>query len=123
MASILLAVGILGVPSGAAIADALDGRVLGGGKPVANSTVTLWSASSGAPQQIAQAQTDADGRFAFNSAGDVWVMNNWQNSDSCFLDRSKDEALSTHCGGNGVTVFFGMAKPVRTPLVGPPRAP
>ena len=66
-----------------------------------------------------QRQTD----LAINSAGDVWVMDNWQVTDSCFLDSGKDEALSTRCGGNGVTVFFGMAKPVRTPLVGPPRAP
>jgi hypothetical protein len=67
MASILLAGGIFGLASGAAVADSLDGRVLGGGKPVANSTVTLWSTGSGAPQQIAQARTDADGHFAFNS--------------------------------------------------------
>ena len=26
-------------------------------------------------------------------------------------------------GGQGVVVFYGMAKPVRTPLIGPPRAP
>jgi hypothetical protein len=39
--------------------------------------------------------------------------------------RSKkvDEALSKLGGGQGVVVFFGMAKPVRTPLIGPPRAP
>jgi hypothetical protein len=34
-----------------------------------------------------------------------------------------DEALSKLGGGQGVMVFFGMAKPVRTPLIGPPRAP
>ncbi len=34
-----------------------------------------------------------------------------------------DEALSTLGGGQGVVVFFGMAKPVRTPLIGPPRQP
>ena len=34
-----------------------------------------------------------------------------------------DEAVSTLCAGQGVVVFFGMAKPVRTPLIGPPRAP
>jgi hypothetical protein len=32
-------------------------------------------------------------------------------------------ALSTRFGGNGAVVFFGLAKPVRTPLIGPPRAP
>lgn len=26
-------------------------------------------------------------------------------------------------GGQGVVVCYGMAKPVRTPLIGPPRAP
>ena len=26
-------------------------------------------------------------------------------------------------GGNGTVVFFGLAKPVRTPLIGPPRQP
>ena len=50
-------------------------------------------------------------------AGDVWVMNNWQDIDSCF--GVPPEALSTRCGGQGVTVFFGMAKPVRAPQIGP----
>jgi hypothetical protein len=35
-------------------------------------------------------------------------MNNW---DSCFGIPS--EVLSTRCGGQGVTIFFGTAKPVR----------
>ena len=48
-------------------------------------------------------QTD----LAIGPAGDVWVMNNWQDLDSCFGD--PDEALSTRCGGQGVVVFFGMA--------------
>jgi streptogramin lyase len=61
--------------------------------------------------------------LAINPAGDVWVMNNWQVTDSCFLNTNKDEALSTQCGGNGVTIFFGMAKPVRSPQIGPARAP
>ena len=33
------------------------------------------------------------------------------------------EALSTRCGGQGVTIFFGMAKPVHAPQIGPARAP
>ena len=37
--------------------------------------------------------------------------------DSCFGDRN--EALSTRCGGQGVTIFFGMAKPIRAPQIGP----
>ena len=41
----------------------LSGQVLGGGAPVANSTVTLWAASAGAPKELSQARTDADGHF------------------------------------------------------------
>ena len=64
-----------------------------------------------------QAQTD----LAIGPAGDVWVMNNWQDIDSCF--GVPPEELSTRCGGQGVVVFFGMAKPVRAPQIGPARAP
>jgi len=49
-------------------ADSINGRVLGGGAPIANSTVTLWAASAGAPKQVAQAHTGADGRFTISAA-------------------------------------------------------
>ena len=54
-------------------------------------------------------------------AGDVWVTNNWQH----YLDAmgKVDEAVQTHGAGQGVVVFYGMAKPVKTPLIGPPRQP
>ena len=54
--------------------------------------------------------------LAIGPAGDVWLMNNWQDIDSCFGD--PDEALSTRCGGQGVVAFYGMAKPVRAPQIG-----
>ena len=63
-----------------------------------------------------QLQTD----LAISPAGDVWVMNNWQDLNSCF--GVPPEALSTRCGGQGVVIFFGMAKPVRPPQIGPARA-
>jgi hypothetical protein len=62
-----------------------------------------------------QMQTD----LAISPSGDVWVVNNWQDIDSCF--GTPNEALSTRCGGQGVVVFFGMAKPVRAPQIGPSR--
>jgi len=62
-----------------------------------------------------QLQTD----IAVSPAGDVWAMNNWQDVDSCY--GTPPEALSTRCGGQGVVVFFGMAKPVRAPQIGPAR--
>jgi len=63
-----------------------------------------------------QLQTD----IAIGPAGDVWAMNNWQDIDSCYPGAT--EALSTRCGGQGVVVFFGMAKPVRAPQIGPAKA-
>jgi hypothetical protein len=54
-------------------------------------------------------------------AGDLWVTNNWQNYPSAL--GQVDEALSTLGAGQGVVVFYGMAKPVKTPLTGPPRQP
>jgi hypothetical protein len=64
-----------------------------------------------------QMQTD----LAIDPAGNVWVMNNWQDIDSCF--GTPPETLSTLCGGQGVTIFYGMAKPVRAPQIGPARQP
>ena len=48
----------------------------------------------------------------------MWVTNNWQDIDSC-VDLRRSEALSTRCGGQGVVVFYGMAKPVRAPQYRP----
>ena len=64
-----------------------------------------------------QMQTD----IGVGPAGDVWAINNWQDIDSCV--GTPDEALSTRCGGQGVVIFFGMAKPVRAPQIGPARLP
>ena len=47
--------------AGSATANALEGKVLGGGQPITNSTVTLWAASEGAPQQGGQPRTGGDG--------------------------------------------------------------
>jgi sugar lactone lactonase YvrE len=62
-----------------------------------------------------QLQTD----IVVSPSGDVWAMNNWQDIDSCYAGPA--EALSTRCGGQGVVIFFGMAKPVRAPQIGPAR--
>ena len=60
-----------------------------------------------------QMQTD----IAVDPAGNVWAMNNWQDIDSCF--GYANETLSQRCGGQGVVIFYGMAKPVRAPQIGP----
>jgi hypothetical protein len=50
-------------------ADSIKGQVLGGGAPIAKSTVTLWEASTDAPKQIAQTKTNDDGRFEVRTKG------------------------------------------------------
>ena len=64
-----------------------------------------------------QAQID----LAIDPAGNVWVGNNWDNFDAV-LSRVP-EPLSTRGAGQGLVVFYGMAKPVRTPLIGPVQQP
>jgi len=58
-------------------------------------------------------QTD----LAISPTGDVWVMSNWQDIESCFPGAA--ETLLTRCGGQGLVIFFGMAKPVWSPQIGP----
>ena len=48
---------------------------------------------------------------SIDPAGNVWVSNNWQDYNSCY--GKPDEGVSTRCGGQGMIVFYGMAKPVR----------
>jgi hypothetical protein len=50
-------------------ADSIRGQVLGGGAPIANSTVTLWEAGADAPKQLAQTKTNDDGRFEVRTKG------------------------------------------------------
>src|SRR5271155_235078 len=64
-----------------------------------------------------QMEVDVD----IDPAGNVWVTNNWQDIDSCIGIPA--EALSTRCAGQGVVVFYGMAKPVHVPLIGPAHQP
>ena len=74
LVSILLTGSMLSCGAGVAAAQTLNGKVLGGGQPITNSTVTLWAAGEGAPQQLGQARTGSDGSFTLSStapAGDA----------------------------------------------------
>jgi hypothetical protein len=62
-----------------------------------------------------QSQVD----IAIDPAGDVWVGNNWEMYQAAL--KHVDEAQSTLGAGQGLVVFYGMAKPVRPPLIGPAR--
>jgi streptogramin lyase len=59
---------------------------------------------------------------AIDPAGNVWVANNWDMPEQG-LKRLPAPVLATRFGGNATVVFYGLAKPVMTPLIGPPRAP
>src|SRR5271167_4085151 len=52
-----------------AFAANIKGQVMGGGAPIAQSTVTLWAASSDVPKQLAQTKTNNEGRFEVSTAG------------------------------------------------------
>ena len=54
-------------------------------------------------------------------AGNVWVDNNWQNIDAG--PRPCCRTPVNPGAGQGVVVFYGLAKPVRTPLIGPVQQP
>ena len=58
---------LVSASGGVIAAESLQGQVLGAGAPIANSTVTLWAATSGPPAQLGQARTGADGRFSLNA--------------------------------------------------------
>jgi hypothetical protein len=53
--------------AGRAAADGVTGRVLGGGAPIADSTVSLWAATADPPIELAQSKTDADGHFSVSA--------------------------------------------------------
>ena len=61
----LTAAAIFAVASSYSISRAADlsGQVLGAGKPIAGSTVTLYAAGTGAPKQLAQGKSDDTGAF------------------------------------------------------------
>lgn len=63
---------------GQAFADqTIKGQVLGGGAPIAKSTVTLWEASAGAPKQLAQTKTNGEGHFEIRSKDSANDMILW----------------------------------------------
>ncbi len=54
---------------------------------------------------------------SIDPAGDLWVANNW-NSVEAATAADPSPSTSTWGGGSGFTVFYGVAAPVKTPLLG-----
>ena len=97
-------------------ADRVEGRVEGGGRPVAKANVTLWVAEPGAPQKLADTQTTTLSKL--NTLGNLLSAPITAMPGAC----DKFFEAATPPGGDGAVVFFGLAKPVRTPLIGPVQA-
>jgi hypothetical protein len=65
----LVAAALLVLGVAARADETVKGQVLGGGAPIAKSTVTLWEASAGAPKKLAETKTNEDGRFEISGQG------------------------------------------------------
>jgi hypothetical protein len=59
---------------------------------------------------------------SIDPAGDLWVANNWDSVDAA-TSADPFRPTSTQGGGSGFTVFYGVAAPVKTPLIGTVRQP
>jgi hypothetical protein len=53
-------------------------------------------------------------------AGNIWAANNWNSPEAAVYDQPAN-AISTWGGGSGLTVIYGIAAPVKAPLMGPAR--
>jgi hypothetical protein len=54
-------------------------------------------------------------------AGNVWAANNWNSPEATIYDKP-GYPISTWGGGSGFTVIYGIAAPVKAPLMGQVRA-
>jgi hypothetical protein len=70
--------------------------------------------ANGSTQSVTSVEVDP--------AGNVWYANNW-NQVTAIADIDPDRKLITQAGGDGIMVFYGLAAPVKVPLIGPVRAP
>ncbi len=61
------------------------------------------------------------GDGSISPSDDVWLMDNGEVLAICACDAN--EALSTRCGGRGVTIFFDVAKQLRAQQISPGRQP
>ncbi|MFL0774312.1 MAG: hypothetical protein AB8A39_06080, partial [Prochlorococcus sp.] len=57
-----------------------------------------------------------------DDAGNAWSANNWYDKNAV-INKSYSPRTSTFAGGQGFVVTYGVAGPVRNPLIGPVRRP
>src|SRR5271163_677020 len=102
----------LSLPGAARAADNIEGQVLGGGAPIAKSTVTLWSASADAPRHLAQTQTGDDGRFSLSADPSP--------GSSMYLVATGGVPAANQAGGNNPAIallaVLGSARPAKVTI-------
>ena len=76
----------------------IKGQVMGGGAPVAQSTVILMQASAGEPKQLAQTKTDKDGKFTVHGTGAP--------GSSLYLLASGGIPAANKAGGDNPAIFL-----------------
>ena len=59
---------------------------------------------------------------AVDPAGNVWAANNW-NDQQAVMAYNPSRPTSSWGGGSGITIIYGVAAPVKTPLIGTVRKP
>ena len=84
--------------AGQASAADIKGQVMGGGAPIAQSTVILMQASAGEPKQLAQTKTDSNGNFAVHGTGAVGT--------SLYLVASGGVPAANKAAGNNPAIFL-----------------
>ena len=62
------------------------------------------------------------GRLGVDANGNVRVANNWNDIDAVG-DAGLARPTSTWGGGSGIVVIYGVAAPVKTPVMGQMRRP
>jgi streptogramin lyase len=72
--------------------------------------------------QFQSSSTQMITEVAIDPAGNVWAANNWNNQEAV-MAYNPDRPTSTWGGGSGITVIYGVAAPVKTPLLGTVRKP
>ena len=93
-----LAICAVGLGAPVSAADSMQGQVLGGGAPIAKSTVTLWSANADAPKQLAQTHTGDDGRFTLSATA--------RRTAACTWSATGGVPAANQAGGNNPAIAF-----------------
>jgi hypothetical protein len=108
-----------------ATAAGIAGDVQIAGGLIAGSTVTLYAAGTGASTKAGdfihffQSSTT---KIPNIGSGNLRVANNWD-SDEAATSADPFRPTSTQGGGSGFTVFYVVAVPVKTSLIGTVRQP